>query len=405
MTSHEYYFLSEIQGDTSTNPTRNNSNALAVLRGGGYQASVIYDGIKDMYGYVMVWDDATVESLHPSLKELPSFTPSSQNHIPAHAKEIHCFIAVGSSSNRKKMAESTMDFFSSDCSRILQFPTLCHKSAVISPSASVDQGCFIGPFALVHAHASVGEFCLINSSALVEHDCTVGNFATMAPGAILLGGATLETTAFLGANATIREQRHVSPGVVVGMGTVVTRNVPVTPHSRFWGGVPAKLLLCANAPQQCEKQKKNEASGKIRWCFKKTFSVSRFHQYIQNSVERGHLTNDGPLQKIAQERLRSLIHTKYHVLLCANGTAALHALVSGHALKRGKHLRWVTQAFTFPSSIQGPLADSLVCDIDLEMRGPSLQYLNSHQGEFDGIIVTNVFGFQADILGYEKWCK
>lgn len=404
MTSHEYFC--ELEGGAATKTTPNSSNVFAILRGGGYQASVVYDGIKDMYRFVMVWDDATVESLHPSLKELQRFTPSSQNHIPAHAKEIHCFVAVGSSFDRKKMTESTMDFFSLDRSRNLHFPTLCHKSAVISPSASIGQGCFIGPFALVNAHASIGEFCLVNSSALVEHDCTVGNFASLAPGAILLGGATLETAAYLGANAIIREQRLVSAGVVVGMGAAVTRNVPVTPNSCFWGGVPARPLSRSNAPQQCGKQKDKEASGKIRWCFKKKFSLNRFQHYIQNSVERGHLTNDGPLQEIAQERLRSLIQTKCHVLLCANGTAALHALVSAHALKRGgKPLRWVTQAFTFPSSIQGPLADSLVCDIDLKMRGPSLQYLNGHRGDFDGIIVTNVFGFQADILGYEKWCK
>ena len=398
MTSHEY--LCEIKGVATTKTIRNTRNVIAILRGGGYQASVVYDGVKDIYGTVMVWDDATVEVLHPSLKHLPRFTPLRKN-MPNHVEEIHCFVANGSGTNRKKMAESAMNLLTfQDRFRNLQFPTLCHKSAVVSPSASIGRGCFIGPFGLVHSNSSVGDFCLINSSALVEHDCTVGDFASLSPGAILLGGAKLGNSAFLGANATVREQRHVSQGTIVAMGAAVTANAPLISHAGFWGGIPAKPILSLSVRQPSAGD-----GDKIKWCFKKAFSISRFHQYIRKSVEMGHLTNDGPLQKIAQERLRFLIQTKYHVLLCANGTAALHALVSGHALKRGKQLRWVTQAFTFPSSIQGPLADSLVCDIDLEMRGPSLEYLNSHQEEFDGIIVTNVFGFQADILGYEQWCK
>ena len=397
MTSHEY--LCEFKGDATTKTIRNTRNVLAILRGGGYQASVVYDGIKDIYGTIMVWDDATIEVLHPSLKHLPRFTPSHKS-MPDYVEEIHCFVANGSGNNRKKMAESAMNLLTSDRVRNLQFPTLCHKSAVVSPSASIGRGCFIGPFGLVHSNSSIGDFCLINSSALVEHDCTVGDFASLSPGAILLGGAKLGNSAFLGANATVREQRHVSQGTIVGMGAAVTVNAPVISQAGFWGGIPAKPILSLSARQSSARN-----GDKIKWCFKKAFSINRFHQYIRKSVEVGHLTNDGPLQEIVQQRLRSLIGTKRDVLMCANGTAALHALVSAHALKRGVKLRWVTQAFTFPSSIQGPLADSLVCDIDLKMKGPSLQYLNSHRGEFDGIIVTNVFGYQADILGYEEWCK
>jgi sugar O-acyltransferase (sialic acid O-acetyltransferase NeuD family) len=404
MTVHEY-LVCELRDDHMISVMKHSHRILAILRGGGHQASVVYDGIKGMYETVMVWDEANLESLHPSLKELPRFTPSGKDSILSHAKEIHCFVAVGSGPVRKKMAESVVDLFSSDRSRQLKFPTLCHISAVISPSASIGRGCFIGPFGLVHTYASIGEFCLVNSSALVEHDCNVGDFASLAPGAILLGGASLESTACLGANATVREQTQVSSGAIVGMGAAVVRNVHAIPQPGFWGGIPARPIMPFNKPPpQCEESM-NKGVAKIRWCFKKSFSASRFQQYIQKSVDKGHLTNDGPLQETAQARLRSLIRTDRHMLMCANGTAALHALVTAHALKQGKLLRWVTQAFTFPSSIQGPLADALVCDIDAKMKGPSVQYLSSQRDEFDGIIVTNVFGFQTDILGYEEWCK
>jgi dTDP-4-amino-4,6-dideoxygalactose transaminase len=92
-------------------------------------------------------------------------------------------------------------------------------------------------------------------------------------------------------------------------------------------------------------------------------------------------------------------------MMASNGTATLHALCVGLSLKAKKDLRWVTQAFTFPSSIQGPLKDSLVADMDPEWFGPDRNFLEVHKHEFDGIVVTNVFGHQTELLMYEKWCK
>lgn len=64
----------------------------------------------------------------------------------------------------------------------------------------------------------------------------------------------------------------------------------------------------------------------------------------------------------------------------------------------------MTQVFTFPSSIQGPLASALVCDIDSKLGGPCLQYLDSHVGEFDGVVVTNVFGMRGGALKTKATC-
>jgi dTDP-4-amino-4,6-dideoxygalactose transaminase len=90
--------------------------------------------------------------------------------------------------------------------------------------------------------------------------------------------------------------------------------------------------------------------------------------------------------------------------MACSGTGALHALAAGLSLKAEKTLRWVTQAFTFPSAIQGPLVESLVCDIDPVHKGPSFKYLDDNKHTFDGVLVTNVFGLQCSIVEYEKWC-
>jgi dTDP-4-amino-4,6-dideoxygalactose transaminase len=143
----------------------------------------------------------------------------------------------------------------------------------------------------------------------------------------------------------------------------------------------------------------------MRLCYKKPFSSQRVWKYLQQSVESGHITNDGPLQSILAAKMQAFVRSVNTVLLAGNGTSALHALCVGLALKAKKDLKWVTQAFTFPSSIQGPLKDSFVADLDPEWYGPSRDFLESQKDTFDGIIVTNVFGHQTNLAMYEKWCK
>jgi dTDP-4-amino-4,6-dideoxygalactose transaminase len=123
---------------------------------------------------------------------------------------------------------------------------------------------------------------------------------------------------------------------------------------------------------------------KVSWCYNKPFDVESFVKYLQPSLDKGHLTNDGPLQPVLQAKIKRLLKCESEVLLCASGTAALHSLVSAFALKEEKILTWATQAFTFPSSIQGPLRNALVVDNDPTHYGPCMKQLEEKKGDIDG---------------------
>jgi dTDP-4-amino-4,6-dideoxygalactose transaminase len=128
-------------------------------------------------------------------------------------------------------------------------------------------------------------------------------------------------------------------------------------------------------------------------------------RYLQKSLDEGKLSNDGPLQAVLAAKVRAAVRSANEVLLACNGTAALHALCIGLNLKYKKELRWITQAFTFSSCINGPLSSCQIADMDPEHLGPSIAYLEEHLDEFDGIIVTNVFGLQTNLLRYQHWCN
>lgn len=372
------------------------TSRIAVLRGGGCHAAVVWEQISHAYEDIRVWDDATnVDDLHPLLRGIPRFDPNKFKGECEDGQEsilsIDCFVAVGSPSLRKKLVESVENAL---LPPTISFPTVIHKTAVIADTAQIGRGCFIGPQALINTNATIGNFCLINSAAIVEHDCRLGDYATVNPGALLLGNVVMESLATLGSNAAVREYRTIRSSAVVGMGAAVVGDIQGD-NFDFWAGVPARPIT---------KTMASDKRQSIRWCLKKSFSLERYAQYLHCSLAKGHLTNDGPLQSVLQSKVQTLVRSNRDVLLSSNGTAALHSLVAGLELRKERHLRWVTQAFTFPSSIQGPLSDALVCDIDVNLHGPCTKFLNERKADFDGVIVTNCFGYQTDVLFYEKWC-
>jgi hypothetical protein len=60
--------------------------------------------------------------------------------------------------------------------------SVVHPSALVSPSARVDEGVFVGPGAVLHARCRVFPHAIVNTSAVVEHGVTVGRTRTSRPG-------------------------------------------------------------------------------------------------------------------------------------------------------------------------------------------------------------------------------
>lgn len=147
------------------------------------------------------------------------------------------------------------------------------------------------------------------------------------------------------------------------------------------------------------------AVGNITWCPVKPFDATRFSMYLAASLAKRQLTNGGPLQSTLEKRLQRLTGSRRPVLPAASGTAALHALASAWSIQRGRRLRWATQSFTFPPAIQGPLANSVVVDLDPVHWGPCLSGLAAAAPDIDGVIVTNVFGLSASVPVYVDWCR
>lgn len=100
-------------------------------------------------------------------------------------------------------------------------PIIVDPSAIVSKSATIGEGTFIGKSAIINAEAQVGKMCIINSKVLVEHECNIGDFVHLAVGVVICGQVNIGDKVFVGANSTIIQCRKIRTNEIVPAGVTI----------------------------------------------------------------------------------------------------------------------------------------------------------------------------------------
>jgi acetyltransferase-like isoleucine patch superfamily enzyme len=72
----------------------------------------------------------------------------------------------------------------------------------------------------------VGDHCHLRASCYLSHDVKLGDFVFVGPHATVLGRSTVGEGAHFSANAVCRDGALIGRYALVGVGAVVTRDVP-----------------------------------------------------------------------------------------------------------------------------------------------------------------------------------
>lgn len=132
-------------------------------------------------------------------------------------------VAIGDGKARATMVERV--------GKLAEIISIHAPQAIFLDNNSIGQGSVFCANTMVTSNATIGRFFQANIYSYVAHDCVIGDFVTFAPGVRCNGNVHIGDFAYIGTNAVIREGSSDKPlrigaGAVIGMGAVVTKDVP-----------------------------------------------------------------------------------------------------------------------------------------------------------------------------------
>ncbi|MBY0619529.1 MULTISPECIES: acetyltransferase [Pseudomonadota] len=162
---------------------------------------------------------------------------SLEDYAAHSAPDKYFNVAVADSPSRERLVSELVHAGGSPLSVIFSNTTLYEMS-------EIGEGAIICSNSIVSTNVVIGHHFHCNFGCYIAHDCRIADYVTFAPAVQCLGNVHIERHAYIGAGAIIKQgtrdqPRRIGEGAIIGMGAVVTKDVP--PHTTVVGN-PAKPL-------------------------------------------------------------------------------------------------------------------------------------------------------------------
>lgn len=193
---------------------------IILLGGGGHCKSVI-DAILGANAYRIAGIIDIKEKLGTKVAGIEIIGTDEELNYYFHQGIKKAFITLGSIGNpklRQKLYKSAKEIG-------YLFPCIIDRTAIISQSAVLGEGTFVGKGAIINSEAVIGSQCIINTGVIIEHDCKIGDFCHIAPGSTLSGGVTVGDAVHIGTNSTVIQNINIWENSIIGAGSVVVSDI------------------------------------------------------------------------------------------------------------------------------------------------------------------------------------
>lgn len=135
-----------------------------------------------------------------------------------NVNEIECIIAVGEPTARKMLWKRVEEAG-------LKMTTIIDKSAIISPSAKIENGTIIRENVVIGPNVIIGKNTLVQPFACIGHNTIVGNHSVFSvffsPG----GECIIGDEVYTGMQVSLKERIKIGNNAIIAMGAAVFRDV------------------------------------------------------------------------------------------------------------------------------------------------------------------------------------
>lgn len=118
--------------------------------------------------------------------------------------------------------------------------TFIHPSAQIYTHHPIGTGSIICPNVVMTTDVKIGSHVLLNYNTTIGHDTYIGDYSTINPNSAISGNCNIQKNVFVGSKSAIREKTFIVSGTIIGMGSVVVKNIE---KSGTYVGVPSKEIV------------------------------------------------------------------------------------------------------------------------------------------------------------------
>lgn len=199
---------------------------LIMIGAGGHSKSVADSVRPDQYELCGFIDENKV-GMHIGL---PIYGKAITD-VPDYKNYVY-FVSIGDVGFRKMWYKRIKEYG-------LSVVNIIDPTALISTSAKIGEGNFIGKFAIINADSIIGNNNVINTKALIEHECFIGNHTHISTNSTINGNVIVHDSVFLGSTAVCNGQLEIGEHAVIGSGTVIIKNVE--PYTTVVG-VPGRIV-------------------------------------------------------------------------------------------------------------------------------------------------------------------
>ena len=95
------------------------------------------------------------------------------------------------------------------------FTSCVHKTALVSPTASIGVGSIVGPYVVLEHNSVLSDFVTVNSHSIIAHDSYIGSMSIVNYASVICGSVRIGDHVYIGSNSIIQ------PGIEVGSCTTI----------------------------------------------------------------------------------------------------------------------------------------------------------------------------------------
>jgi sugar O-acyltransferase (sialic acid O-acetyltransferase NeuD family) len=130
-----------------------------------------------------------------------------------------------------------------------RYATVVHPTAALPTTRVLGPGSVLLANVVATAGVQIGSHVAVMPGVVFTHDDVVEDYTTFGAGVRLAGRVHVEEGAYVGSGALVREDRTIGAWALVGMGAVITKDVP---SAEVWAGVPARFVRPMTLPDRAQ---------------------------------------------------------------------------------------------------------------------------------------------------------